>query len=241
MRVALCLSGQPRYLERGFEALSNTFLKNYNVDVFSHIWFDKSLAGQDVKLCLQYNRRIKWEENADKMLLKYYNPKKYMFEPPREFSVKGLEGANFELISSDPGRILSMFYSIKQANLLKMQYEQENNFKYDLVIRARTDLIIQNMSLDLNNIDQTKIYCYGTNHYEMFRPDIEICNDQLAIGSSKNIDVYSSLYDKIEYYWINDRPWSMVGERILAHHLIKSNIDTYCCKANEMYVDLIKE
>ena len=40
MKVALCLSGQPRAVEVGYQKLYNTVLKYNDVDVFIHTWFD---------------------------------------------------------------------------------------------------------------------------------------------------------------------------------------------------------
>lgn len=237
MKIALCLSGQPRYLDQGYESLHKNFLSVYDIDVFSHIWFDNTLAGSDINLCIQYNRKLKWETNADVKVLGLYKPKKYIFEPPRTFNLEPFKGANFELLASDPNRVLSMFYSIKQANYLKCLYEQEHGFRYDLVIRARTDLVVEN-NLLLPDLNIDKIYCYGTNCFEDSK---EICNDQLAIGSSNNIDTYSSLFDKLEHYWLVDKPKSMVGERILFHHLLKTNLNYYCCKRHELYVNIIKD
>lgn len=237
MKIALCLSGQPRYLDQGYKALFDNVLSKHDVDVFSHIWFDEQLVDQDIKFCIQYNRAQKWEKDSDKKIVELYKPKKWVFETPKQFPVEAFKDANFEQLSSDPSRVLSMFYSIKQANKLKKKYEQENNFVYDLVIRARTDLVINN-NLDFKNIDSNKVYCY---HVHVSHENLLLCNDQFAVSSSKNMDVYSSLFDKLEYYWINDKPWSMVGERILSHHLYKTETDIYYCNDSELYVNIIKQ
>lgn len=38
MRIALCLSGQPRCFEQGFIFHYHNIIKNNNVDVFCHVW-----------------------------------------------------------------------------------------------------------------------------------------------------------------------------------------------------------
>jgi hypothetical protein len=168
-------------------------------------------------------------------ILNLYKPKKYIFEPPKKFLLEEFTGANFELIK--PQNVLSMFYSIEQANNLKKEYEKENNFVYDIVIRSRTDIILQNFNLDLNTLDN-KIYYYGLNQF-MFN-NIAICNDQFAIGSSEYMNIYSSLYSLLEYYWKTYKPPSMVGERILTTHLYYSKVPIKCCKDTEMYVNIFK-
>ena len=42
MKIALCLSGQPRSIDAGFNALNQSILKHNNVDVFIHTWFDEN-------------------------------------------------------------------------------------------------------------------------------------------------------------------------------------------------------
>ena len=131
-----------------------------------------------------------------------------------------------------------MYYSIEQANKLKKEYEKENIFTYDLVIRSRTDIILQNFNLNLNTLDNNKIYYYGLDQF-MFN-NVAICNDQFALGSSEYMNVYSSLYSMLEYYWKTYKPPSMVGERILTTHLYYSKIPVYCCNDSEMLVNIYK-
>ena len=40
------------------------------------------------------------------------------------------------------GTFGNMLYSIQQANWFKRKHEIENNFRYDIVIKARFDLLI---------------------------------------------------------------------------------------------------
>ena len=40
MKVALCLSGQPRVIEGGYQKLKSALLDYNDVDVFVHTWFD---------------------------------------------------------------------------------------------------------------------------------------------------------------------------------------------------------
>ena len=49
MKIALCLSGQPRVVEVGFQKLNETILQHNDVDVFIHTWFDpENLSTQSV-------------------------------------------------------------------------------------------------------------------------------------------------------------------------------------------------
>jgi hypothetical protein len=56
-------------------------------------------------------------------------------------------------------------------------------------------------------------------------PDnIKIVNDQFAVGGSGVMDAYSSVYNFYNFYWSKDRLPSMVGERLLTHHLLNCSI-----------------
>jgi len=47
IKIALCLSGQPRFFERGYEFIKKNIIDpNDNVDIFTHLWFDKSDVGK---------------------------------------------------------------------------------------------------------------------------------------------------------------------------------------------------
>ena len=50
---------------------------------------------------------------------------------------------------------LSMFYGIKKVMELKQEYEKENNFKYDYVVRLRTDFRLLPTSGTLKNMTRT--------------------------------------------------------------------------------------
>lgn len=235
MKIALCLSGQPRYLQIGYKHLYENIISKYDVDVFSHIWFDESLVNKDIEFSIPYNRSHKWEKDVDKKLIDLYKPKKWLFEQPKQFSLENFLGANFEAIA--PNNVLSMFYSIKQANNLRQQYELEKNIQYDLVIRSRTDCVL-NINLNLHQVNKNTIYCYGLDQ-TMFN-NFKICNDQFAIGDRGVMDIYCELYNLLEYYWKTYQPPSMVGERILTTHLYYSKVLVQCCKAPELDVNIYK-
>ena len=67
--------------------------------------------------------------NADGVNL--FKPISYLFQEPDEVSV--LKGKN---------RYIHMYYSIFMANHLRKIYEMKTDTKYDLVIRYRTDCIV---------------------------------------------------------------------------------------------------
>jgi hypothetical protein len=207
MRIAVCLSGQPRFLDNGYQQIFEKIISKYNdVDFFIHTWWnDDELNAKGA------NRNYTFNVDTLKIIMDYYKPRIILNEPQMNFNI--YKDVDYETIN--PISPYSMFYSIKIANDLKSYYENKNNFKYDVVIRCRFDISIENFDINLSEIDLSYIYTDTVGN--------DFPNDQLAISSSENMDYYSSLYDKINDYY-NEGFRNFVGERLLRHHLKDSKL-----------------
>ena len=81
MKIALCLSGQPRVVEVGFQKLNETILQHNDVDVFIHTWFDpENLSTQSV---IPGREGHHLSPNALNVLQELYKPKMMMVEKPK--------------------------------------------------------------------------------------------------------------------------------------------------------------
>jgi hypothetical protein len=213
MRIALCLSGQPRYLDEGFEQIDKNILSKYSVDVFIHTWWDDKMVNQKMILSekLSYNRNYIWKEDTIDIIKKYYSPIYFQYEPQIQFNP--YLKVNYELCT--PESVHSMFYSLQQSNEFKKNYELNNNFKYDAAIRCRFDISINKFEIDFYDLDLSLIGCYVLNH--------EFPNDQFAISSSNNMDVYSNVFSNLERYYQSG--WTgFTGERLLKYHLEQNKL-----------------
>ena len=75
MKVALCLSGQPRVVDIGFSKLRQSILQhNSDVDVFIHTWFDQENLSTNSIIPGRESHRL--DPNAINKLVQYYSPKK---------------------------------------------------------------------------------------------------------------------------------------------------------------------
>ena len=56
MKIALCFSGQPRFIEQVAPYVKENIIGDYDVDVFAHLWFDEDLQTKPYKYggCLLY-------------------------------------------------------------------------------------------------------------------------------------------------------------------------------------------
>ena len=211
MKIALCISGQPRYVRHCFPEIHNKFIKNHDTDVFFHCWYEPAKVGQKFEFLVNDRRTGHLEPDIDKVILDLYKPKLNIIEPQINFNIDFLNGKHTGMIR--PFSIPSMWYSIKKANDLKTEYEALHNFKYDLVIRCRFDLVFDTYNIDIEKLDPTQLHVAGE-----LNPTL---NDQCAISSSENIDWYSKMYDKLEYY--SKIMNNMVNEHTLTHHICKES------------------
>jgi hypothetical protein len=95
---------------------------------------------------------------------------------------------------------IGQLYNIWKANELKKQFEYENNFKYDLVVRTRFDNYFFNSLTDslVEQVSNGSIWIpYGFDDLPEYGGGV---NDQFAIGTSESMDIYSSMYTNMYDY-----------------------------------------
>lgn len=214
MKIALCLYGQPRFINECSPYILNNLCEGYDVDVFFHFWFDKKLQTQPYKYGGDggwQNQRISTSSIED--ALKIYNPKSYKVEESKSFkdstlhtdyayypktaklvpwSVHWHESGEPDYINRIVNNNMSYHYSVNQVNLLRKEYEYANDFKYDWVVKVRSDAEprqkIYYENYDINVVNYTGIYN---------QPDGMI-QDWLNFGGSKCMDIFMSTFNYIE-------------------------------------------
>jgi len=80
MRIALCISGQPRGLIKNTQLLlDNVILPNNIQDIFIHTWYDKSLDNVpfDSAQPSRSSNLGSWLPDSDSYLVNILKPKKY--------------------------------------------------------------------------------------------------------------------------------------------------------------------
>lgn len=230
-KIALCISGQPRYLEDGYQNIKSELLDKYDIDVFVHTWFDENDIGKEFTIspALKYNRTCKLERDTIKKILTLYKPKLIKHESNKQFNILD---ADYGLCI--PNSVHSMLYSIKESNTLKCRYENDNEFLYDVVIRCRFDITIENFNFV--DLDLSKYYVSGEIHRS---GQTNVPNDQFCLSSSKNMDLYSNLFDSLEEYK-NSGFNLFVGEQLLKHHLLDVNKKEFDFCSDGPFINIIK-
>lgn len=178
MKIALCLSGLMRTFDSTFSALQENLLSSgHQIDIFIHTWdrLDRNIHSLNID-----------------QVRSIYQPKKLIVEQYKTLPVNAIMEEKNIQHKRDVASILAMYYKIKLCNDLKSQYEKENDFTYDCVIRFRPDIRLDE-KLDLKKFDLTKINIPSFGDYFGI-------NDQIAISNSSNMNIYCSVFDHLDEY-----------------------------------------
>jgi hypothetical protein len=217
MRVALCISGQPRKAFETYPFIYENIIKPNNADVFIHMHYDKNNLYCEKSHI--NNGTCYFEPETDKKVIELYKPVNYLIESPRNFQNPNINVAekrinNFIKMCNNNDKesikkhmlkqMISMYYSIYKCNELKELYANENNFVYDYVIRLRFDFMPLN-PIFCSYLNKDYIY-----YLEIGQTD-NLISDWINIGSNLTMNVYSSLFLNIEY--LNTFKYYKIDER----------------------------
>ena len=205
IRTAVCISGHLRTFSTNYRSVYENLLRHFDCDVFIHTW---DVLGMSYRP-LDGNIHAINTHDLEGAINALYHPKKMIIEPSRKIESTPFIQSKVIDFRDVPG-ILSMYYKIEECNKLKSQFEQEQGFTYDCVIRFRGDLYLEQIfPIDFNmSKDHIHFPFYG---------NFGGLNDQLAWGSSKVMDDYSSLYSNIEACLRGGAP--MHPERLLGYYI----------------------
>jgi len=187
MKIALCLSGQPRCVKQGYEYHKKNLLDRYDVDVFCHVW--EAPGVEEVELYQAIATMIEKPLTNDLS--------KYTRVPPPQ--------PNWKV--KDPARAAwNLTYSLMKANELCQSWEE----KYDWVIRSRYDFALNVVIPFFDNLDNTKLYIPNCR----MTPQRDFGNDQFAFSSQENMNKYADCFNQIDKFY--DNGTIMIGEEMMS-------------------------
>ena len=168
MKVCLLLSGQMRNADEVFPSFKSNLLDRYDTDVFISTWNSHNVH-QSINLFNPISVDI---ENYEAGFQSKWNQLVSHNESKLE--------TNANLVS-----MISMWYKTLRANQLRKKYESTMGFKYDLIIKTRPDIIIEE-PIDLIQSDNLVIP-FGWDWSEGI-------NDLMAWGNQSNMETYCELF-----------------------------------------------
>lgn len=241
MKIAICFSGQPRFIEECYSGIKSNIIdanSKHDIDIFVHTWFSPEITGKVLyhNLFSSFSGDAKITEDSIEKISELYNPVRLLVEEPRTFKTSvNYDGAyntqirvceemsmdKDDFIAMRLNSIYSSLYSIMRSNLLKKENELSNGFSYDIVLKLRFDNIIES-PINLSNYDSNFLY-----HQEMNNAEFEIA-DWINFSNSKNMDSYSSVFLTIENLanLCNEKYGRFSAESLLREACIRDNIPT---------------
>jgi hypothetical protein len=219
MRVALCLPGQLRQWKDCFPSIKKAFMDSLEPDVFISTWyytggvFPKGLGGVA-------------DDGPITEALEAYRPVKFLAERWDQNVTWRFARPYYHLGNSQ----FSMFYKWKSVIELKKQYEAEQGFQYDVVIRIRPDVrceepiipLSPGHAFDLTHKDATGKLDTNRICVPEWRehPPCHL-KDLLMMGASGAMDSVCSIYDSIDEIWAKSEILRTLfsPERLLLKHV----------------------
>lgn len=182
MKTAVLLTGQPREIKEVWKSMKENLLDqlpNPEVFIYTSEEYDVPEFFDSIKL------------------VKYVVEPQFKHDHIEPFLRKIGFYANHRI---DP--TIQQFYGIKKAWDLMADHEEKNNFKYDLVVRTRSDFIwLRPLKLDFVDLEKVN------NLHASFAPTM---STEFAIGPNSEMEKYCGLYDWLanegQNYLTNDHP-----------------------------------
>ena len=184
--------------------LINLKNKLSNIKLIKYLKFNKN---DNLKIALCVSGRI--DKNMEKIymswkknLLDYYNVDIFMninetndfinnIIKPKKYVIFN-ENINVDNLLDKYSNL--MFYRIYECNKYSIEYENKNNFKYDIIIRIRSDIIL-NKKLYLSSFNENYVY------FPVLKDKFDSTNnygngvtDQLFLANRKNMNKITDIY-----------------------------------------------
>lgn len=219
MRAAIQISGEFRTLHLSFPSFRDQIYQNLleqgytEIAIFIHCW-----KREDTSLgTFPFDGRGEWHKTmpvySNQDGLSVFNPNSYLFENLED--IECLKGRS---------RILCMYYSIYAANQIRKRFEEVMGIHFDLVVRYRTDLVLESPLLEGKPQEQSYLVIPKSTLVKTCDAPFEsideshIC-DYIAYGTPDKMDIYCDTF----LTWISI-PETPIGESCLAIHLKKNGL-----------------
>lgn len=218
MKLAVCISGQPRFFKSSYPSLKKHVLDKYDCDVFIFTW--KKTDNSEVGLMNSWRYP---DEGTIAEYIDLYKPKAFLswdYSDAVEKHYVTLEN-KYGLIRQDNPvrRYLAMLQGIEMSfSLSQRKYVDLNFFQepYDFYVRTRPDVIYKDFHLPTNK--KMLIDHYGNGLHPNATGDV------LAIGNRYEMSRYSWLSDWVERY---AKQGLSPDTQILLEHHLKSQVTDY--------------
>lgn len=215
MKIALLLHGLTRRYDISYPFIKKNIIDKFNADVFISCW-ENEVPAEDLN---------KGQNLPLQGLIDLYQPKAYDFEIYNNEVEEKFINPKYSQLFPDIdthyknvwARLFAFYYKVWKVNKLKNDFELKNHIKYDIVIKWRTDVFINDvLNIDLlNNInkDNDSVYMpfgHGGDNYindliYIAKPDImnKICELYHNLENVSEIVAPQLSYEKHLLIWLS--------------------------------------
>ena len=194
MKIAILISGYLRTFQNNINHFKCNLLQNHDVDIYIH----KTTNEENDK----YKNKTDWDK-----IKSLINPKIILETNEVYFN------DNYKI-----NNVINQFYKFYILNKVKNNIEKEENIVYDIVIKWRPDILLDN-KIDFKNIEKNTIYIPQDSKIDISKlknkNDKYLC-DIIAYGDNNSMNYYFNFYKKLN---ILIKKYGHCSETLLCHYL----------------------
>ena len=228
LRVAVLLQGEPRFCEE-FDYFLENLIGYERVDWFCYLWQSSpatsNIIGHDGHQLVApqwQNIDLDWAVDKFKGNLPEGHNLAVMKLADQTTIVHPEITENYA-VETNQANVWKMWYSLREANQLRLDYEKASGVKYDIVIRTRPDVML------CDHVDMRYVDTHIKNHPNLvIIPRNRLCGysvaitDLFAMTSSRNMNIYVDLYNQALDH--HKRGVKFHPETMLAKHLLHNKL-----------------
>lgn len=189
-RIAVCISGQLRTWEKvidSWQYIVNDNVFDIQIDYFLHLFSENTIPTIGVNQ-IDLPLSLVDKKEVNKFLLKI-NPVNSKIESQSDF-IKTIDSSSYV------NPYICQYYSMWQAAKMKYEYEIQNNFRYDIVIKSRYDLLFKYFIINPEDKIEKNSY-YGYNPVYFDDGSLKVITDLFFYSDSETFDIISNYYNEI--------------------------------------------
>ena len=190
-KIAILISGGLRNFDTTQEWVNKFLIEPLNADTFVFGWQSKNGIKNDIEVCEKYKNIKKYQVNNREELILPVPIDMHDKYPDHYNRGWGLEVAD---------HIVCQLFNIHSCFKLIEEYEIENNFHYDIIIRIRPDEFWFDKidDADLNFTYNNR--CLATPQHYISTISGDKINDRFAMGTRDVMKEYCNMYNYVEEY-----------------------------------------
>lgn len=219
MKIAVCISGQPRFYDLGYKTLKKNLIDanpNCYFDFYLHGWWNEKNIGKGYDASSwNIGKSDIVQENMVEKLVNLYNPKKILLEPEPKITFDDRSIYNEVLTDATPEITFSMFTTIYRSFMI---VPPQKYYRYDYIIRTRYDINLKD-PLIIEGISPKKLWYSPVLH----NPKQNWPCDWLNIGSPNVMEKYFLTIDSIDGL-VKRKKIPLCGERMIRGQMEKYQI-----------------